>query len=294
MTPRGMRLHDPQDDRVAGKQKTERFPIAVTARIAAEYAAHGPPERSPENQHEGVVEPDYRINARPEDVSYDAVVPIGDPTIARGGRGHPVSKDLIRSLDPSRLPVKRVEFDVRDAHRRRKACGERAFAGAAIADHVDSSHHRGFHARKASHGSFGYNPEFLYYALNQLGRAVSGSMETRLMRLPAVAFRLAAGAFFLLCLLGIGAAAKHAPRRVEIKIEDLKYKPAEIEVGAGDTVVWVNDDDTDHLVKADDGSFNSGRIACGRSFEHKFDKPGKFIYHDDLHPRMKGTITVIE
>jgi len=114
------------------------------------------------------------------------------------------------------------------------------------------------------------------------------------MRLPVVAFRQAAGAIFLLCLLGISAFAKHAPRRVEIRIEDLKYKPAEIEVGAGDTVVWVNDDDTDHLVKAEDGSFNSGRIASGRSFEHKFEKAGTFIYHDDLHPRMKGTIKVTD
>jgi len=64
------------------------------------------------------------------------------------------------------------------------------------------------------------------------------------MRLSAVDFRHAAGTLFLLCLLGItaSASAKHAPRRVEIKIDDLKYKPAEIEVAAGDTVVWINDD----------------------------------------------------
>jgi plastocyanin len=130
--------------------------------------------------------------------------------------------------------------------------------------------------------------------LNGLPASVSGSMENRLMRWSAVESRPAAGALCLLCLLGISvsASAKHVPRRVEVKIEDLKYKPAEIEVGAGDTVVWMNDDDTDHLVKADDGSFSSGRIASGRSFEHKFDKPGQFIYHDDLHPRMRGTVIV--
>ena len=133
-------------------------------------------------------------------------------------------------------------------------------------------------------------------AVNRIGRPVSGNMEKRLMRLAAVTFRPEAGILFLLCLLGPAAfvSAKHTPRRIEIKIEDLKYKPAEIEVGAGDTVVWVNDDDTDHLVKAEDGSFNSGRIATGRSFEHKFDKTGKFVYRDDLHPRMKGTVTVTE
>jgi plastocyanin len=121
-------------------------------------------------------------------------------------------------------------------------------------------------------------------------------MEYRHMTLSAAVFRPAAGALFIFCLLGTGAlaSAKHAPRRVEIKIEDLKYKPAEVEVGAGDTVVWINDDDTDHLVKADDGSFNSGRISSGRNFEHKFEKAGKYVYHDDLHPRMKGTITVTD
>ena len=116
------------------------------------------------------------------------------------------------------------------------------------------------------------------------------------MRSFDLAERPSVWAFFLLCLLGIGtvASARHAPRRVEVKIEDLKFKPVTIEISTGDTIVWINDDDTDHDIKADDGSFDSGRLAAGHRFEHKIDKSGKFDYHDDLHPRMHGTIVVTE
>lgn len=117
-----------------------------------------------------------------------------------------------------------------------------------------------------------------------------------------------AGVACLLSLQGLGAAApatprpvplvfparKHAPRRVEVRIADLKFKPATIEIGPGDTVVWTNDDDTEHGVKADDGSFNSGHLASGRSFEHKFEKQGTFVYRDEHHPRMVGTVKVVD
>lgn len=115
---------------------------------------------------------------------------------------------------------------------------------------------------------------------------------------------IAAGVVCLLCLPGLGASPpssplasaplKHTPRRVEVKIEDLKFKPADIEVGPGDTVVWTNDDETEHGIKANDGSFNSGRLASGHTYEHKFDRAGKVVYHDDLHPRMHGSVTVAD
>lgn len=80
--------------------------------------------------------------------------------------------------------------------------------------------------------------------------------------------------------------------RVEVSIEGLKYKPANVKVEVGDTVVWTNNDDRDHTIKATDGSFASGRLRGGKRFERKFDAAGTFNYRDDLHPRMKGTVTV--
>ena len=104
-------------------------------------------------------------------------------------------------------------------------------------------------------------------------------LATNRLRMPAV---------LLLALI----AARHAPRRIEIRIEDLKFKPATIQISSGDTIVWINNDDSDHEVKSDDGSFNSGRLSAGGSFEHHFDKVGRFDYRDELHPRMHGVVVV--
>ena len=83
-------------------------------------------------------------------------------------------------------------------------------------------------------------------------------------------------------------------KRHTVTIQGLKFKPPTIEIAPGDTVVWVNKDDGEHTVVADDGSFESGRIRSGKSYEKTFDKPGKYSYGDDLHPRMRGVVVVKE
>ena len=96
-----------------------------------------------------------------------------------------------------------------------------------------------------------------------------------------------------LSLVALLAAAPAAgATRVEVSIEGLKYKPGTIRVEVGDTIVWTNNDDRDHSIKASDGSFASGRLRSGKQFEHKFDTAGTFAYRDDLHPRMRGTVVV--
>jgi plastocyanin len=71
-----------------------------------------------------------------------------------------------------------------------------------------------------------------------------------------------------------------------------KYAPREIKIKAGDTVVWVNDDEKDHTVTADDDSFDSGNLGDGKSFRHTFKKAGKYKYHCEYHPRDKGVVVV--
>jgi plastocyanin len=67
------------------------------------------------------------------------------------------------------------------------------------------------------------------------------------------------------------------------------------------TVQWFNDDHTSssygsnsvtHNITADDGSFTSGELVAGTSFDATFDAPGTYGYHCSIHPTMKGTITV--
>jgi plastocyanin len=64
------------------------------------------------------------------------------------------------------------------------------------------------------------------------------------------------------------------------------------EVAVGTTVVVTNDDSASHTWTSTDGSFDSGAIAPGESFEFTFTEPGTFEYVCNFHPTMTGTITV--
>ena len=77
-----------------------------------------------------------------------------------------------------------------------------------------------------------------------------------------------------------------------VSIKGMKFSPAALEVKVGDTVRWENEDDRDHTVTAADGSFKSGNLRNGDTFEQKFDKAGNFAYSCSYHPRMKGSVNV--
>ena len=77
-----------------------------------------------------------------------------------------------------------------------------------------------------------------------------------------------------------------------VTIKGQQFSPSQVTIAKGDTVEWINKDDHDHTVQADDGSFNSGNIRSGQKFEHQFKKSGTFSYSCKYHPREKGTITV--
>jgi amicyanin len=77
-----------------------------------------------------------------------------------------------------------------------------------------------------------------------------------------------------------------------IVINRLSFTQPDIEVAAGTTVIWRNDDQLEHTVTADDGTVESGMIPVGRSFSHTFNTPGTFTYHCTPHPFMKGRVVV--
>lgn len=83
---------------------------------------------------------------------------------------------------------------------------------------------------------------------------------------------------------GSGAAA------VTVHIKDFAFNPADVTVNKGDTVVWVNDDNVPHIVKFPD--FQSGTLATGDSFEHRFDAAGEYAYVCGIHASMQGKVTV--
>jgi plastocyanin len=78
--------------------------------------------------------------------------------------------------------------------------------------------------------------------------------------------------------------------------KDIAYSPAALTVKAGDTVTFKNNDGPTHTFTADDGSFDSGRLAPGKSFTFAVPSSAKsgtkIAFHCQIHSSMKGTLTV--
>ena len=77
-----------------------------------------------------------------------------------------------------------------------------------------------------------------------------------------------------------------------VTISGFAFNPGTLTVTVGTTVTWVNSDGTNHTVTADDGSFDSGQLANGATFQFTFDQVGDFAYHCSIHSTMHGIISV--
>lgn len=82
-----------------------------------------------------------------------------------------------------------------------------------------------------------------------------------------------------------------------IKMVGTTFDPKEITVPVGTTVVWENTSGLTHTITADDGSFDSGPLGPGDTFEVTFTQAGEVPYHCEFHGGaggvgMSGTITV--
>ena len=76
------------------------------------------------------------------------------------------------------------------------------------------------------------------------------------------------------------------------------YIPHTVEISAGDTVLWSNDDTAAHTVTSGssidgpDGLFDSSLFMSGATFEHTFDDAGEYQYFCMVHPWMVGVVQV--
>ncbi|MDQ3351347.1 MAG: cupredoxin domain-containing protein [Actinomycetota bacterium] len=77
-----------------------------------------------------------------------------------------------------------------------------------------------------------------------------------------------------------------------VTIADFAFDPAEIEVAAGATVTWTNEDSATHTVESDDDTLMSGDLDNGATYEMTFDEPGTYQYVCGIHPNMEGTVIV--
>jgi plastocyanin len=77
-----------------------------------------------------------------------------------------------------------------------------------------------------------------------------------------------------------------------INIYGTTFSPKSATITEGDTVTWVNRDNDNHQILADKGQFASAILHPKQTFSFTFRAAGTYTYRDELHPTIKGTITV--
>ncbi|MDG6257454.1 MAG: fasciclin domain-containing protein [Methanomicrobiaceae archaeon] len=107
-----------------------------------------------------------------------------------------------------------------------------------------------------------------------------------------------------LCMLGVAllvmaglvcfAATAQPQDQASVSIQNGTFDPATVEVVAGGTVEWTNDDDTDHTVTSTIPLFDSGPLGPAAMFTYTFDEAGTYDYICMLHPEMRGQVVVVE
>ena len=79
---------------------------------------------------------------------------------------------------------------------------------------------------------------------------------------------------------------------VAVEIARFVFDPVEVEIQAGDSVVWSNADIAPHTATSNDGGWDTGRIKKGEEGKITFDEPGEYPYFCAFHPHMKGRVVV--
>jgi plastocyanin len=77
-----------------------------------------------------------------------------------------------------------------------------------------------------------------------------------------------------------------------VTVANFAFVPATLSVQTGDIVTWTNMDDVSHTVTADNDAFDSGAFGHGMTFQLTAGAPGTYTYFCQIHPFMKGTLTV--
>lgn len=80
--------------------------------------------------------------------------------------------------------------------------------------------------------------------------------------------------------------------RVTVKMVNNSFQPAKLEVAAGTTVTWINEDAAPHTATANDRSWDSGIFNRGESWSHTFETAGTYGYVCLVHPGMTGVVEV--
>jgi plastocyanin len=88
------------------------------------------------------------------------------------------------------------------------------------------------------------------------------------------------------------AAEAEATTTTEVKMAGSTFAPATIDMKVGETITFVNDDEIAHTATAGDGTFDSGTMDPGATFDFTAETAGEISYVCTFHPGMTGTINV--
>jgi plastocyanin len=119
---------------------------------------------------------------------------------------------------------------------------------------------------------------------------------TTSMQRPAIWVLTAAAALALCVLVAVdkGGAAEPtaaASAAKSVSIVNFAFKPGTLTVKRGARVAFANTSNTAHTATKG-GSFDTKRIAPGKTKSVQFNKRGAFAYHCKIHASMKGKVVV--
>lgn len=77
-----------------------------------------------------------------------------------------------------------------------------------------------------------------------------------------------------------------------VVIKGFAFQPERLEVAAGDTVIWKNEDIVPHTATTTKKGFDSKGLDPGQRWSYVTRRAGSFAYICSFHPTMKGELVV--
>jgi len=78
-----------------------------------------------------------------------------------------------------------------------------------------------------------------------------------------------------------------------VTIQNSVFTPSEVTIMVSGSILWVNSDETVHTVTAKDGSFDSGDLQPGATFDATFNTVGPHPYFCKYHKEMTGVVKCV-
>ena len=94
----------------------------------------------------------------------------------------------------------------------------------------------------------------------------------------------------------VAAGSKDMPsvESVTVRINGMRFEPANITVKPGTTVTWLQGSQMPHTISGDAEGLRSNTLYQGQKYSHTFNATGSYKYFCDLHPSMTGSVVVQE